>query len=131
MTEPSDSADPPRVLNDRRNGARHVPSQVDAKLGWWSRAVRTLDFAPTWVDQYALLLDIGSGGASTLTDRIPEPGRSVWIRNGGGDASSWVEARVVETVRSSRGPHVVRLYFVGRRADDFLMASVGGRNEAV
>ena len=121
--------DGPGVLHSgtcRRYGTRYVPVRRDACLAWWSEAfdgsaalvVQDTDATIEFRDQepeprhlYALLIDISLNGASVAVDQVPPPGRPVWFSLECLDRSDWVEAEVVGTILTNRGPHIIRLSF--------------------
>ena len=98
----------PPGLGNRRCSNRFEPVRREARLRWHGDSALDLGSA----GHFALLLDIGMGGASIAIDRLPAgSSEAVWLRLEAEAAPEWSEAVIVEVTPTAEGPYLVRLAF--------------------
>ena len=102
---------------DLRVSPRYKAIEDAAWLGWSVKS----EFQTC----HALILDVSLRGALIAADELPNAER-VWICLDGPTPTDWIEARVVNVVRTSLGPHKVGLSFETNCPYAFFKAAVYG-----
>ena len=106
---------------ERRGAPRYPAVDNTAELGWYSNG----ELCTT----AAQLMDVSQSGLLVLADDAPQGDNSVLVRLLQPVSSVWVEAQLIEAVRTRFGPFQVRLTFVDIPATGFLEIALSRDSE--